>query len=139
MRHVKSIIVVVAAFCAACTSAPVSDNVNSFIDEGVKPFNDRILRAEDVNEDWVRDPRSIVETLFPSVDLTTQYDVTDSSENAVTIVFTREGFEDDSMEGEKRIIEFAQSNGTWRIERIRLGFKCKSGRGRQYYTGEFCR
>lgn len=139
MKYLKFVAVALVALCVACTSTPVRDNINSFIDEGVKPFNDRILRAVEVNEDWARDPKRIVETLFPSVDLTTAYEVTDSSENAVTIVFTREGFQDDSIEGEKRIIDLVQREGTWQIQRIRLGFKCKSGRGKQYYTGEFCR
>ncbi len=119
----------------------VQDNITSFIEEGIRPFNDRIAQAASKGESWVESPESIVRALFTSADVTTDLVVVDStrrSDNAV-IVFTEEGFKDDSIEGEKRIIEMRRVDQVWRIERIRLGFKCKQGRGKQYYTGEYCR
>ncbi len=127
----------VAVWLTGC--ATPGDNIDSFIDVGVKPFNDRIVRAHEVGDTWVDDPRAIINTMFPSPDLTIEYHVEKQRTNAITIVFTREGLYDDSIEGEKRIIELVKSDGLWQFRSIRLGFKCKQGRGQQYYKGTFCR
>jgi hypothetical protein len=60
------------------------------------------------------------------------------SKNEITITLTHEGLEDDSVDGEKRIIEFEKINDLWTIKSIRLGFKCWKSRGHTNYSGDLC-
>src|SRR5688500_12338167 len=116
------------------------DDRDSFITEDPKSYNERIMKGKLDSQQWADDPVLIVRELFRSGDFERKIiiDVDGKSKDEVTITFTREGLEDDSVNGEKRILEYKKINDVWTIESIRLGFKCWKERGHTNYSGNLC-
>jgi hypothetical protein len=132
---IASVIVLIICRCVNET-----DDTESFIAEDVTEFNHKISAATMLGEQLTTDPVWIVRELFRSEDFERHLtiEVEAKSHTEVTIIFTREGLEDDSLAGEKRILELARINNTWTITHSRIGFKCWESRGHTNYSGEFC-
>lgn len=125
---------------SSCSSG---DDYSSFIPEDIASYNSQITSAIDVSEAWVTTPYQIVGKLFGPEYRTegnSKFDLEQAeiSNEHVRIIVTQEGLLDDSVYGEKRIIEFKYKGNRWVIDNIKLGFKCQSGRGQQKYSGEIC-
>jgi hypothetical protein len=117
------------------------DDLKSFINKNPKELNDRITKAKLNGESWTNDPLLIVRELFHSEDFErkTIIDIESQSNNKVTITLTEELLGDDSVYGEKRIIEFKKDHDLWTILSLRLGFKCQEHRGgHTNYSGYSC-
>jgi hypothetical protein len=117
-----------------------NDDTDSFINEDIKNYNDRISNGHLNKEQWTVDPILIVRELFKSDDFERKIiiDFEGKSKDEIVITLTREGLEDDSVDGEKRIIEFEKENNLWTIRTIKLGFKCWKSRGHTNYSGDLC-
>ncbi len=91
-------------------------------------------------ENWINDPVLITRELFRSHDPERKkiIDFERKTINIATVTLTLEGLSDDSVDGEKRIIEFEKNNGSWTIKRVRIGFKCWRNRGHANYSGGLC-
>ncbi|GAA0189319.1 hypothetical protein GCM10009122_49380 [Fulvivirga kasyanovii] len=139
MKHLYSIICSIIIIFASCSN---KDHLSSFIDEDHIVFNEKITKAAEDHLDWVYDPVSIVRTLFPFHKTEGKsrliIEQVMDSQDFTTIILTHEGILDDSVSGEKRIIELKRINGQWKIISIKLGFKCWENRGHTYYSGELC-
>ena len=125
---------------SSCSS---SDDYSSFIAEDTNKYNSQIVSATDGNEVWATTPYLIVGKLFGPEYRTEgnsgfALEQTEISNEHVRIIVTQEGLLDDSVFGEKRIIEFRYKANGWTIDNIKLGFKCQSKRGHQNYSGEPC-
>jgi hypothetical protein len=123
---------------ASCDSA--SDDTASFINEDTKEYNQRIINGYLNKEQWTVDPILIVRELFKSDDFERKVTIAldGKSKDEVTITLTREELEDDSVNGEKRIIDFKRVDGSWTIKQMRIGFKCWKSRGHTNYSGDLC-
>ncbi|MFD3002980.1 hypothetical protein ACFS7Z_21625 [Pontibacter toksunensis] len=118
------------------------NDYGSFIPENKDKYNSQISSATDSNEAWSTTPYLIVGKLFGPAyhtegNLGFTLEQTEISDEHISIIVTQEGLLDDSVYGEKRIIEFKYKANRWTIGSIKLGFKCQSGRGQQY-SGELC-
>ncbi len=117
------------------------DDLDSFISVDIKEYNDRIEEWKTRKERWTDDPILITRELFRIDDpeRKTIIDFETKTVDNVTVTLTQEGLSDDSVDGEKRIIEFKKVNDSWTITQIRLGFKCwKSRGGHTNYSGDIC-
>jgi len=116
------------------------DDFKSFITEDIKKYNDRITEWKTRGEEWTNDPILITRELFRSDAPERKTIITFESKafDRVTVTLTQEGLSDDSVDGEKRIIEFEEINNSWTIRQIRLGFKCWKSRGHTNYSGDLC-
>lgn len=119
------------------------DNYSGFLPEDPDKYNRLILFAIDNNEVWATTPYQIVGELFGPEYLTEGnsgfvLEQAEISNEHVRIIVTQEGLLDDSIYGEKRVIEFKFKANRWMIDNIKLGFKCQEGRGHQNYSGELC-
>jgi hypothetical protein len=117
-----------------------SDDLDSFITENATAYNERIAQGNLTGEHWAQDPLAIVNELFQSDEFARKVtlDVDRKSSDEMIVTLTREGLEDDSLNGEKRTIEFEKRNGLWTIRNIQLRFKCRKNRGHTHYSGDFC-
>jgi hypothetical protein len=125
---------------AACTTA---DDLSSFRNENIDTYNKEIEEGNAKREHWTSNPLLIVHQLFvsnfnpegkPYMNIEQRMDSIDH----VTLTITQEGVIDDSVSGEKRVINFTLKNGRWIITHIRVGLKCHKNRGHTYYSGEGC-
>lgn len=116
------------------------DDLDSFILEDVNKYNTTITDWTIKGEKWSDDPISITRELFRSGDpeRKTVIDFMSETVDKATVTLIQEGLGDDSIDGEKRIIDFEKANGTWTIKQIRLGFKCWENRGHRNYSGHGC-
>lgn len=116
------------------------DDLKSFITEDIKKYNDRITEWRTSGEIRTTDPILITRELFRYDDpeRKTIIDFESKTVDRVTVTLTQEGLSDDSVDGEKRIIEFEKVNNSWTIKQIRLGFKCWKSRGHTNYSGQPC-
>ena len=119
------------------------DDVDSFINVDVTEFNKKITSGLSKQEAWVETPILIINNLielgYDSVGHGTYTIEQYQKDNLLTVIVTQEGIQDDSVFGEKRIIDFKYSSGSWTIVRIRRGVKCCEGRGgHSNYSGGEC-
>jgi hypothetical protein len=138
MRHF-TIIGILLIIISSCDNR--GDDLKSFIDKNPKELNDRITKAKLNGESWTDDPILIVRELFLSEDCErkTIIDIESQSNYMVTITLTEELLDDDSVYGEKRIVEFKKVHDLWTILSLRLGFKCRESRGgHTNYSGNSC-
>jgi hypothetical protein len=140
MQLISRIFLIAIAFLSACDG---KDDVDSFNEVDVVEFNKKIKKGIQLQEAWADTPLLIVNQLFgPSYNteghqtfIFEQY----KNNSSLTVIVTHEGLLDDSVAGEKRIIEFNFVNGVWTIIRMRLGMKCHKYRGgHTNYSGEVC-
>jgi len=118
-----------------------SDDIDSFVTMDVTAYNEKINEWTSTKQSFVIDPLLITRELFRNDDFERRTIIEFQSEHQdqVTVTLTQEGLSDDAVEGEKRIIKFKRTNGTWVIEQIRLGFKCWESRGgHTNYSGIPC-
>ncbi len=116
------------------------DDLESFIIEDTKKYNHRIKEWTTKEQNFIADPILITRELFRSDDpeRKTMIEFESKTVDQATVTITQEGLSDDSVDGEKRIIEFEKGNGLWTIKQIRLGFKCWKSRGHTNYSGDIC-
>ena len=135
MRYIIAVVVLLNQF--ACSTR---DNLDSFSVVDTKEYNDRIALATSTGEHWANDPILITRELFRSDGYERKIiiDFESSAAHKATITLTQEDLNDDSVDGEKRIIEFEKVNSTWSIKEIRVGVKCWESRGHADYSGEPC-
>ena len=139
-RRTALFVITLLLMLSSCSS---EDDYSSFISEDTNKYNSQISSAINVNEAWATTPYQIVGKLF-GPEYRTEGNSRFSLEQAeisnehVRIIVTQEGLLDDSVYGEKRIIEFKYKVNRWMIDNIKLGFKCQSGRGQEEYSGELC-
>lgn len=133
-------LLIIITLLANLISCNVDDDPDSFILEDVQKYNKTIKDWRAKGEGWTDDPIFITRKLFRSDDLErkTTIDVESKTTDSATVTLTQEGLSDDSVEGEKRIIDFEKTNALWTIRQIRLGFKCWKNRGHRNYSGEVC-
>jgi len=140
MNIITKTLLITIALLSACGN---KDDLDSFLDVDIAEFNQQIESGIQNREQWVETPYLIVNRLFgPQYNseghhtfILEQYE----KDNSLTIILTQEGLLDDSVEGEKRIIDFRFDNGFWTITKMRLGIKCYEYRGgHTNYTGEGC-
>jgi len=136
MRQLTTIVTLLTSL--ACCGIP--DDLDSFILEDTNRYNDRIGDWKANREKWLGDPILITRELFRSDDpeRKTIINLESKAIDRATVTLTQEGLSDDSVDGEKRIIEFQKGNGFWTIKQIRLGFKCWKSRGHTNYSGDPC-
>lgn len=124
----------------ACDS---KDDLDSFSDMNVDELNGEIDKGRRDKETWVETPYLIVNQLLgPRYNseghqtfIFEQYE----NDSTLTVIVTHEGLLDDSVAGEKRIIEFKFENGIWTILKMTLGMKCYEYRGgHTNYSGVPC-
>lgn len=138
MRQFKLCNVILVITICSCAS---KDDLKTFVNEDTKVFNDKINKGIADSEGWVRDPILIVSKLFRGDDPVRKLviDLESDSVDKLTITLIQEGLSDDSVDGEKRIIEFRKVDSNWKIESIKLGFKCWEHRGgHTNYSGDLC-
>jgi hypothetical protein len=142
-NRMKTIVGIFLVTCALVMSCDNKDNIDSFLEVDVAEFNQRIEKGVQHKESWVDTPYLIVNELFgPGYNsegrqtfIFEQYE----GESSLTVIVTHEGLLDDSVAGEKRIIEFKFDNEVWIIVKIRLGMKCHEYRGgHTNYSGDVC-
>ncbi len=141
MRHPTSFVIALLLLLSACSNN--GDSHDSFMVEDATKYNNQILTALQHNEPWAQTPFLIVGELFGPAYQTEgiagyAFEQTEIADDVVRVVVTQEGLLDDSVYGEKRIIEFRYKVDRWVIEDIKLGFKCQRNRGHQNYAGELC-
>lgn len=125
------------------SSCGSQDDFSSFIPEDIDKYNNQIFSAIEIKEAWATTPYLIVGKLFGPQYLTEgnagfALEQDEISNEHVKVIVTQEGLLDDSVYGEKRIIEFKYKSNIWTIDKIKLGFKCHLKRGQQNYSGEPC-
>ncbi len=133
-------LILIGTLLAGLLSCDNKDDLESFITEDIKKYNDRITEWRTKGEIWTADPILITRELFRYDDpeRKTIIDFESRTADRVTVTLTQEGLSDDSVDGEKRIIEFEKVNDSWTIKQIRLGFKCWKSRGHTNYSGHPC-
>ncbi len=131
---------IIGTLLTALLSCDGVDDLDSFIAEDIKKYNDRITEWKSTGQAWTADPILITRELFRYSDpeRKTIIDFESATVDKVTVTLTQEKLSDDSVFGEKRIIEFEKVNELWTIKRIRLGFKCGKSRGHTNYSGYLC-
>lgn len=139
MKYILTIILA-SLFLFSCDN---SNDIDSFKSIDVTEINKEIATGIKNNEDWVMTPVSILNHIYRLQD-TTETNGTyaiEQHENVgvLEITLTQEQIPDDSVYGEKRIIQFRQINKSWTILSIKVGYKCYEGRGgHSNYCGEDC-
>jgi hypothetical protein len=121
------------------------DDIDSFLILDVAEYNDKIIKGRQDNQQWVETPYLIINQLFgPRYNseghqtfILEQYE--NDNDNSLTVIVTQEGLLDDSVAGEKRILEFKFENEVWTIIKMTLGMKCHEYRGgHTNYSGDVC-
>ena len=117
-----------------------SDDLNSFNTVDVADYNEAIKLGMEKDENWTNDPVVITHKLFTIDDGPGVVEIKMNRKDRLhaILTFTVEGPYDDSVEGEKRIIQFEKINNVWLITKMQIGFKCWKNRGHTNYTGEGC-
>src|SRR5688572_8697332 len=113
---VKISLIIFAVFIGACTS---KDDVDSFISEDIEEISKKIDDGRNGGDDWTKTPLLIINHLLgPEYNseghhtfIFEQYE----NDSSLTVIVTSEGLLDDSVAGEKRIIEFVYINEKWTI------------------------
>ncbi|GIL23867.1 MAG: hypothetical protein BroJett042_23800 [Bacteroidota bacterium] len=133
-------LIIIGTLLTVLLSCDNKDDLKSFITEDIKKYNDRITEWRTSGEIRTTDPILITRELFRYDDpeRKTIIDFESKTVDRVTVTLTQEGLSDDSVDGEKRIIEFEKVNNSWTIKQIRLGFKCWKSRGHTNYSGQPC-
>src|SRR5687767_4041957 len=108
----------VATFLMTAISCSNTDDLASFINEDPKKYNDKIQEWSAGGEHWTNDPLIITRELFRSADFERRVilAIKGQTKDKVTVTITREGLEDDSVDGEMSIIEFERTNNLWTIQ-----------------------
>jgi hypothetical protein len=116
------------------------DDLESFIIVDTRKYNNRIEEWRTAGQTWADDPILITRELFriDGSERKTTIDFESSTVDRATVTLTQEGLSDDSVDGEKRIIEFEKVNDSWTIKQIRVGVKCWKSRGHTNYSGHPC-
>lgn len=133
------LLIMIFSFSSGCGNR---DDIDGFINVDVTDLNQKIKQGVQDKEAWVETPFLIVNKLFgPEYNsesrrtfIFEQYE----QGNLLTVMVTQDGLPDDSVAGEKRIIEFNFVNGVWQLSKMRLGLKCRKHRGHVNYSGEAC-
>lgn len=131
----------ISTLFAICTACRNNDDVDSFVQVEAKEYNSRIAEWTTQREAWTTDPVLITRKLFNNEgdpERKTVIDFESQANDKVRVTLTQEGLSDDSVYGEKRIIDFELINGVWTITQIRLGFRCSKSRGHTNYSGYLC-
>jgi hypothetical protein len=133
-------LIIIGTLLTNLISCDIKDDSESFIIEDITKYNDQISQWRTNAESWTVDPVLITRELFRFDDLErkTIIEFENEAVDKVTVTLTQEGLSDDSVDGEKRIIDFEKVNGLWTIKQIRLGFKCWQNRGHTNYSGQPC-
>ncbi len=136
MRH----LIIIGTLLTILLSCDNGDDLDSFITEDIKKYNDSITESRAKGQAWTADPILITRELFRSDDpeRKTIIDFESATVDKVKVTLTQEKLSDDSVDGEKRIIDFEKVNDSWTIRQIRLGFKCWKSRGHTNYSGHLC-
>jgi hypothetical protein len=136
MRH----LIIIGTLLTILLSCDNGDDLDSFITEDTKKYNDSITEWRAKGQAWTADPILITRELFRSDDPERKIiiDFESSTVDKVKVTLTQEKLSDDSVDGEKRIIDFEKVNDSWTIRQIRLGFKCWKRRGHTNYSGHLC-
>jgi hypothetical protein len=124
--------------CLIIVSCNTRDDLDSFVLEEPKEYNDLIAQATKNGEEWVNDPILIANYFFRGDERRVLIDYQVQSVDHVLLTAVQEGLKDDSVFGIKRIIIFQRSGGYWWIENIKMGFKCQKNRGQAHYSGDLC-
>jgi hypothetical protein len=140
MPIIRRIFLIALVLFSACEN---KDDIDSFLEVDTGEFNQQIRRGIQNSEAWVETPYLIVNQLFGPQYNSEGYEtfILEQYENdsSLTVIVTREGLLDDSVAGEKRIIDFKFENGLWTIGKMRLGMKCYEHRGgHTNYSGDAC-
>ncbi|MCJ8167518.1 hypothetical protein MKJ04_21935 [Pontibacter sp. E15-1] len=140
MRYLRTLVITLLLLLSACSN---DDSYDSFVIEDATKYNNQILSALQHNEPWAQTPFLIVGELFGPAYQTEggggyAFEQTEVTDDFVRVAVTQEGLLDDSVYGEKRIIDFRYKADRWVIDNIKLGFKCQRNRGHQNYAGELC-
>jgi hypothetical protein len=137
INQVISIVTLLSCF-GSCNFK--SENLDSFVTEDPELYNEKIEDGYLNGASWTQDPTSIASNLFHTNDFARKVtiDLDQNSKDIVTVTVTREGLADDSINGERRTLEFEKKNGKWTIRSIHLRFKCWKNRGHTNYSGDFC-
>lgn len=140
MKHLTGFIISTLILVVSCATG---DDYDSFYAEDTKVFNEQIQSAILNKEPWIRTPLLIVNKFFGP-----QYQTEGNSMYAleqvertndfIKVIVTQEGFLEDEVYGEKRIIEFTYKDNNWIINSIRVGIRCQTDRGHDNYTGSGC-
>jgi hypothetical protein len=140
MKTISRLILLTSILLLACGN---KDDIDSFLTIDVAEFNQKINKGRQDNQQWVETPYLIINELFgPRYNSEGhQTFILEQHENdsSLTVIVTHEGLLDDSVAGEKRIIEFKFENGLWIIVKMTLGMKCREHRGgHTNYSGDVC-
>jgi hypothetical protein len=126
-------------FCLSLASCNSKVDPDNFVSEDPGRYNQMISQAEQNGSDWVTDPIQLATRLFSGDERRIMIDYELETFDRAVMTFTQEGLKDDSVFGIKRIIVFAKNDiGIWTIESIMAGYKCRQGRGQDFYSGELC-
>lgn len=139
----KIIFFTYSLFLVLVSACNTSDDIDSFKEEDIRSYNQQIETGRMKQESWTETPISILNKLLPpeyKSESNSYYkiEIQKNSIDSFTVIVTQEGLGDDSVFGEKRIISFVENKGVWIIKRVRVGFKCRNGRGHKNYSGNVC-
>jgi hypothetical protein len=107
--------------------------------EDPSDYNDRIEEGIERNACWTQSPVEIATHLFGPHDHERSFSLSyQASDEGVRVEVTREGLQDDSVRGERRLLLFEQIDGRWEISKISLTVRCYEARGHDDYSTKPC-
>lgn len=133
MRTVFGILVVMV-LCFGC------ETQETFKQEDVQRYESMINNGFDRDALDYNDPYLLTWLLFKMEEPHHQWSMTGIQNGSDEIVITliREGFMDDSLYGDKRLIKYVREEGHWRIASMEVAYKCQKGRGQQTFGTDLC-
>jgi hypothetical protein len=119
-----------------------SDDTGSFKNEDVNSYNEQLRIGRLNRQQWTETPLLIINHLLgPAYHYEGNglYNIEfRKNQNGLIAIVTQEDTFDDSVSGEKRIIEFEYKDSVWSFKSVKVGFKCQKNRGHENYSGDIC-
>jgi hypothetical protein len=127
---------------AACSVASKQSNAPDALSaEDIFRYQSTIREGFDRDVLDYNDPYLLTWLLFKMEEPIARWSMEGEQPSADTVMITliREGFMDDSVYGDKRVITYVKEEGKWEITSIMLGIKCQANRGQQTFGTALCR
>ena len=137
-------------FLAACSASEgdlsgyLQSTPESWLALDAEDLNARIEEAVAAKETWAQSPLMVTINLFGDDRDTrsaTLKEVKNRGEgaDATSIVYIRDGFLEDSVRGDWHQVELHRvPDGTWRVSKARVAYRCWRAEDTEVYRGQLC-